>query len=53
MTENDEIKYVVEFIGHDGKVRHTQGMSKMGAELALCLIPFESRVIPECESRRE
>jgi len=43
------MKYVVEFIGHDGKARHTLPMEKLSAELALCLIPFEARVLPEYE----
>jgi len=43
------MNYVVEFIGHDVKSRHTQPMSKRGAELAQILIPMETRIVPESE----
>jgi len=43
------MNYVVEFIGHDGMTRHTQPMSKMGAELAQIIIPLETRIVPENE----
>jgi hypothetical protein len=39
------MKYFVEFIGHDGKTRYTQPMSKLAAELAQLMIPFESKII--------
>ena len=44
------MEYIVEFIGHDGKVRHTKPMSKIGAELAACIVPFETRIVPSIET---
>jgi hypothetical protein len=38
-------KFVVEFIGHDEVVRRTLPMSKMGANLASCIIPFQSKIV--------
>jgi len=45
------MQYVVEFIGHDGIVRHTLPMSKMGAEMAILAVPIwlESRIVPAAE----
>ena len=42
----NEIKnYAVEFQGYDGKIRKTLPMTKLGATLACCLMPFSSKVI--------
>ena len=40
------MEYVVEFIGHDGKVRRTLPMGKLSAEIAKSCMPFECRIVP-------
>ncbi len=40
------MEYVVEFIGHDGRVRRTRPMGRLSAEIAKSAMPFECRIIP-------